>query len=138
MLSSAPPSSVRRRSSPISTPSQRTSQSTVGRKSYLAGQTPNPVSLLHAALLKPCLTSYAEFFSPICTVYADTSRVLKEKKLGPRGAFYTQGYDIVILCGMTEMKAQICWIENVSLYAKGRFNGILTLLRNGSQGVEKR
>ena len=118
--------SARRQSRPISIPSHGTSQSTAGKTSCPAGQTPSLVSLLRAASLRLCLTARAEFFSQICTVHADTSRVLKTKKLGPRGAFYTQDYDIVILCGTTEMKAQIRWKENVSLAVKRRFNRMLT------------
>ncbi|EKM51017.1 uncharacterized protein PHACADRAFT_32060 [Phanerochaete carnosa HHB-10118-sp] len=62
----------------------------------------------------PCHISSpaTEFFSQICTVYADTSRVLKKKRNGPKGAYYTQDYDVVILCGATELQAQIRWFEN--------------------------
>ncbi|KIP02230.1 hypothetical protein PHLGIDRAFT_122658 [Phlebiopsis gigantea 11061_1 CR5-6] len=53
-----------------------------------------------------------EMFAQICTVYADTSRVVKKKKKSPNGPYYVQEYDIVLLCGLTELQAQIRWIEN--------------------------
>ncbi|OSX61860.1 hypothetical protein POSPLADRAFT_1144067 [Postia placenta MAD-698-R-SB12] len=56
-----------------------------------------------------------EMFSTLCTVHADTSRVQKVKKKGPKGPYFTQTYRVVLLCGLTELKAQISWIENVSL-----------------------
>ncbi|EED83543.1 predicted protein [Postia placenta Mad-698-R] len=53
-----------------------------------------------------------EMFSTLCTVHADTSRVQKVKKKGPKGPYFTQTYRVVLLCGLTELKAQISWIEN--------------------------
>ena len=53
-------------------------------------------------------------FAQICTVYADTSKVLKRKKKSKNGPYYVQEYDIVLLCGLTELQAQIRWVENVS------------------------
>ncbi|EKM51021.1 uncharacterized protein PHACADRAFT_212923 [Phanerochaete carnosa HHB-10118-sp] len=53
-----------------------------------------------------------EMFSTLCTIYADTSKVVKQKHQGPKGVYYTQKFDVVLSCGTTEMKAQICWMEN--------------------------
>lgn len=55
-------------------------------------------------------------FSTLCTITADMSEVTKT--LSPlRGLtgkqYYSQAYNIVVLFGMTELKAQISWIENV-------------------------
>ena len=55
-----------------------------------------------------------EFFSHLCTVHADTSRVVKQKQQGPNGPYYVQEYDIVLLYGLTETRAQIRWIQDVS------------------------
>ncbi|KAI0338760.1 hypothetical protein BDW22DRAFT_1337232 [Trametopsis cervina] len=52
-----------------------------------------------------------ERFSTLCTVRADTSRVIRRKKQGPNGTYYQQAYKIVLSCGLTEMKAQISWME---------------------------
>ena len=63
----------------------------------------------------PRLLTYhsVEAFSTLCTIYADTSRVAKQKSFGTKGFYYTQNFDIVLSCGLTEMKAQISWMENV-------------------------
>ncbi|KAI0918923.1 hypothetical protein AcV5_001979, partial [Taiwanofungus camphoratus] len=54
----------------------------------------------------------AEMFSTLCTVYADTSRVVKRKQHGSKGVYYSLDYKVVLLCGLTELKAHISWIEN--------------------------
>ena len=56
----------------------------------------------------------SEMFAPLCTIYADTSQVARHAKLGTNGVYYVQNFDVVLLCGMTEMQAQISWVENVS------------------------
>lgn len=53
-------------------------------------------------------------FSTLCTVHADTSLVRKAKRKGKNGTYYKLDYKVVLLCGLTELKAQISWIENVS------------------------
>lgn len=53
-------------------------------------------------------------FTPLCTIHADTSQVTRIPRRGPNGQFFVQVYDIVLQCGLTEMKAQIRWTENVS------------------------
>lgn len=53
-----------------------------------------------------------DMFSTLCTVYADTSRVQKVRQKGPNGPYFTQQFRVVLLCGLTELKAQISWIEN--------------------------
>ena len=50
----------------------------------------------------------------MCVVYADTSKVTRTPKYGPEGVYYEQAFEIILLCGLTELKAQISWIENVS------------------------
>ncbi|KAM5545534.1 hypothetical protein V8D89_000572 [Ganoderma adspersum] len=53
-----------------------------------------------------------EMFAPMCTIYADTSQVFRQAKLGSDGVYYVQKFKIVLLCGLTEMQAQISWVEN--------------------------
>ncbi|THG93264.1 hypothetical protein EW026_g7931 [Hermanssonia centrifuga] len=52
-----------------------------------------------------------DLFSTLCTIRADTSRVVKYKRQGTRGNYFQQDYKILLLCGLTEMKAQLSWIE---------------------------
>ena len=54
-------------------------------------------------------------FSNLCTVHADTSQV--SKTLSPRRGFaglqfYRQQFSIVLMFGMTELQAQISWVED--------------------------
>ncbi|KAK0222698.1 hypothetical protein EDD85DRAFT_1028147 [Armillaria nabsnona] len=57
-----------------------------------------------------------DMYPVLCTVNADTREAAKAlvPQQRPDGKpFSTLHFDIVILFGRTEMKAQICWIENV-------------------------
>ena len=56
-----------------------------------------------------------EFYTPLCTVYADTSKVTKIPCTGRNGIYFLQKFKIVLLCGLTELKAQISWAEGVSV-----------------------
>ncbi|KIP02816.1 hypothetical protein PHLGIDRAFT_122128 [Phlebiopsis gigantea 11061_1 CR5-6] len=53
-----------------------------------------------------------ESFSTLCTIHADTSHVTRQKCVGTNGHYYAQTFEIVLSCGLTEMKAQISWMEN--------------------------
>ncbi|PIL34593.1 hypothetical protein GSI_03372 [Ganoderma sinense ZZ0214-1] len=53
-----------------------------------------------------------EMFAPLCTIHADTSQVLRESRQGPNGVYYVQSFKIILLCGLTEMQAQLSWVEN--------------------------
>ena len=59
----------------------------------------------------------ADNYTKLCTIDADLSRVplLPKSKASGSGSFYRLDYDIVLLFGMTELKAQVAWKENVSL-----------------------
>ncbi|KAF9234835.1 hypothetical protein BU15DRAFT_78668 [Melanogaster broomeanus] len=56
-------------------------------------------------------------FTKLCTVHADTSKVIKSlwprrSKHSPTGNYYTIRCDVILLFGLTELKAQISWMEN--------------------------
>jgi len=58
-----------------------------------------------------------ELFTTLCTVTADTSQMAKGLKAssGPGGnQYYHQNFSVVLLFGLTELKAQISWMEDVS------------------------
>ena len=73
-----------------------------------------------------------------CTVKADAlPSGLLQQRWGQDGiSYYRLDYSIVLLFGLTEPKAHICWTENVSMT-------LLTYRRTGAdsaafpQGVEK-
>ena len=52
----------------------------------------------------------------LCTIEADLSRapLFTQPKATGQGTFYTVNHDIILLFGMTELKAQVAWTENVS------------------------
>jgi hypothetical protein len=61
-------------------------------------------------------------FSRLCTVQADMSQIAKvlQPQRGEGGAIYYEHYfDIVLLFGLTEIKAQISWTEDVSCLCLG-------------------
>ncbi|KAF8638104.1 hypothetical protein AX17_002444 [Amanita inopinata Kibby_2008] len=54
-------------------------------------------------------------FTPVCTVVADTSSLPNSETSQQSVAglrYYRKEYDIILLFGMTELKAQIAWTEN--------------------------
>ena len=64
--------------------------------------------------LETSTDSQVEYFATLCTIVADTSRVRRYRHMGSNGPFYRQEFKVVLSCGLTEMKAQISWMENVS------------------------
>ncbi|KAI0738324.1 hypothetical protein C8Q80DRAFT_1262843 [Daedaleopsis nitida] len=54
----------------------------------------------------------SELYTPLCTIYADTSQVSRQAQSGSNGTYYIQTFKIVLLCGMTELQAQLSWTEN--------------------------
>ena len=57
-------------------------------------------------------------FSTLCSVTADTRQMAKRLKplKGVGGApYYKFDFNVVLLFGLTELKAQISWMEDVSL-----------------------
>ena len=54
---------------------------------------------------------YTGSFFDLCTVTADTSRVPKPKIKNPRGTHFEVCFEVVLLFGLTELKAQLVWEE---------------------------
>lgn len=56
-------------------------------------------------------------YSNLCHIEADTSALSARLKAQPRRRnrqpYYEMEYDIVLSFGLTELKAQFCWKENV-------------------------
>ncbi|KAJ6626671.1 hypothetical protein B0H10DRAFT_1998098 [Mycena sp. CBHHK59/15] len=53
-------------------------------------------------------------YSVVCTVHADTSQIANTLKpcVGLRRIYYRLNIDVVLSFGLTELKAQISWVEN--------------------------
>jgi len=48
----------------------------------------------------------------LCTIEVDLSRATLVPKATKKGSYYSVEIDIILLFGMTELKAQIAWQEN--------------------------
>jgi hypothetical protein len=56
-------------------------------------------------------------FSTLCRVNADVSAVPKVIKINPEGEQYSEQIArIVLLFGLTELKAQLCWDQDVRVF----------------------
>ena len=55
-----------------------------------------------------------DLFTRLCTISADTSQVTRQSKKGTIGEYYIQDFEIVLLCGLTELQAQLRWFEKAS------------------------
>ena len=54
-------------------------------------------------------------YSTLCVVKADTTELCKSLRPQVEAAtFYEINYEVVLSLGLTELKAHICWRENVS------------------------
>jgi hypothetical protein len=54
-------------------------------------------------------------YTKLCTIEADLSQaVVTRPKAKGKGNFYTARFDIILLFGLTELKAQVAWKVNVS------------------------
>lgn len=73
----------------------------------------------------------------MCTVTANTSKLIRSlepQEADDGGVYYEVDYDIILLFGLTELKAQISWMHKVRLLIGS--NKPCHLYR--VQGVEKR
>ena len=84
---------------------------------FQSGNTLTIVRVVSQSFL--CLLTFfpsEDNYTKLCTIEADFSGVplLPQPTATGRGTFYRIRYDIILLFGMTELKAQIAWKENVS------------------------
>ncbi|KAF9806676.1 hypothetical protein IEO21_08594 [Rhodonia placenta] len=52
-------------------------------------------------------------FSTLCKIQGKPARTSWIKKIGPDGEYLRQSFKVIFLFGLTELKAQISWMENV-------------------------
>ncbi|KAH9940105.1 uncharacterized protein BXZ73DRAFT_99103 [Epithele typhae] len=70
--------------------------------------------LCYSSMLEnPCWVDVEpRFYKSLCTITADTSQVARKARRGKGGVeFYEQHFKIILLCGLTELEAQISWEE---------------------------
>jgi hypothetical protein len=75
----------------------------------------------------------------LCTVHADTSKIAKtlQRKLGFSGVYYRLDLEVILSFGLTEVKAQIAWVENVSLQASCVTSLMIHRCRELRRGMRK-
>ena len=61
-----------------------------------------------------------EMYSRVCTIEVDLSHLTRNtkdiKKRGPKGKYYRLDYEVALLFGLTELKAQLIWKEKVPFF----------------------
>ena len=76
-------------------------------------------------------------FTPLCDVTANTSKItrtLLPQTAPDGGVYYEMEYDVILLFGLTELKAQISWVHQVGPVTASNKPYHLRIV----QGVEKR
>jgi len=60
-----------------------------------------------------------ENYTKLCTLEVDFSQlpVIYQRKVSGEGMYYRIDYDIVLLFGLTELKAMVAWKENVGPFS---------------------
>lgn len=75
----------------------------------------------------------------MCSVIADTSKLVRsvrpQRALGG-GDYYSLHFDVILLFGLTELKAQISWMHKVRLVTVPVSTKLCSL--HSIQGVENR
>lgn len=70
--------------------------------------------LIYRRVLVCHAKGYTDRFSRLCTIHADMSGANRKRIIGPNGPYYLQTFEVILLFGLVETKAQLCWMENVS------------------------
>ena len=79
-----------------------------------------PSTWYNLGSLMPGLIPQLDMYKPLCTVVADTSqatKALKSRTTTAGKTYYRQDFDVVLLLGLAELKAQISWMEDVSAFS---------------------
>jgi hypothetical protein len=68
---------------------------------------------------------FSDNYTKLCVVEVDLSQAILPK-VTEEGNFYAADVDFILLFGMTELKAQVAWTENVSnlhmLFNRNRYS----------------
>ena len=79
----------------------------------------NKVVCLFSAALRGILKTKSDKFETVCSVQADISTAPYQTRQGNTGGVsYKRAYEVILLVGLTELKAQIAWIDSVTVSAQ--------------------
>ena len=67
----------------------------------------------HPLFLPADMVADTDNYIKICTIEVDLSHITLNKRKGERGQYFSLNYDLVLLFGLTELKAQVAWMERV-------------------------
>ena len=88
------------------------------------------------------LTTNLDSFTELCTIHADTSKATKAlpaRRSSTGDTYYSIQFKVVLLFGLTELKAQLSWLEGVrAIYCICEFYCLLAISLPIVQSVEKR
>ncbi|KAI0310591.1 hypothetical protein OF83DRAFT_1070299 [Amylostereum chailletii] len=73
----------------------------------------------HGSVPPQFMDEEPDSLSTLCTISADISDVPYTSGIGPHGRYYAQRISVAISLGLTELKAQIVWEENVRHLFRG-------------------
>jgi hypothetical protein len=79
----------------------------------------------------------ADHYQTVCKIEADTSRLTKyptRRRGVPNSTFFELKFDVILSFGLTELKAQIAWLENVRHLGWIRLGEMLTIHRVSRRG----
>ena len=78
-------------------------------------------------------------FETLCHVAADVSAAPSKLKYGESGKLcYYREYDVVLLVGLTELKAQIRWTDSTTVRIRGHLVKPFLTPSSWMQGLEER
>ena len=87
------------------------------RHGWTASEVRGPRRVVLRRLSGRCVV--ADQFSTLCTVRADTTKLAKSlspKRSGDGSVYYALEIKVILLFGLTELGAQVSWMENVSVF----------------------
>ena len=73
---------------------------------------------LSLILYKKILRAKKDKFETLCYVEADLSTAPYKSKLMETGMCYRRKYEVILLVGLTEPKAQVSWIDSETVRAR--------------------
>ena len=104
------------------------SPSMMAARRHQNGWTLNEVRLFdHVARLLSGAYHSKDKFQTLCNVTADISGAQSTRKVGTTGKVcYDLHYEVVLLVGLTELKAQIRWVDSITvrIYERSYSNGV--------------
>jgi hypothetical protein len=69
---------------------------------------------------------------------SEVASTLSSRQGKSGGCYYRQDFDVILLFGLTELKAQISWMEKVNYFLTSSSIELMNFISPRSQGKEQR